>query len=66
MDYTLSMLYDTGEDVYIDVVSSNYDIDVEVESYEENGIIYYTVYITRWGYEELITYDIAFLDEYYY
>ena len=63
MDYSLSMLYDSGEDVYIDVVSSHYDIDVDVESYVENGIIYYTVYVTRSGYEELITYDIAFLDE---
>lgn len=65
MDYNLSMLYDNGEEVYIDVVSRYHDIDIELESYVENGIIYYTVYITRYGYDELITYDIAFLDQYY-
>lgn len=64
MDYNLSMLYDNGEDVFIDVVSQYHDIDVELEHSEENGIIYCTVYIKRWGYDELITYDIAFLYRY--
>ncbi|MDE5421537.1 hypothetical protein L3073_04910 [Ancylomarina sp. DW003] len=65
MDYNLLVLCGDGEDAFIEVVSRYDDIDVEIDSFVENDIIFYKIYISRWGQDELITYEIAFLDTCY-